>query len=153
MSKRLFVGNLSFDINEAQLQETFAPYGCTGATIPANENGRPKGFGFVDVADDQAAAAIAAMEGKELGGRNIAVSEAKPRPEVNTWGSGGGGRGGYGGRGGFGGGGGGRGGYGGGRGGFGGGGGRGGYGGGGGGGYGGGGGGGRPGGGGGGGRY
>lgn len=120
MSKRLFVGNLSFDISEAELQEAFAAFGSTGATIPTTDSGRPKGFGFVDVADDQMAAAIAAIDGKEMGGRTVAVSEAKPRPELNVHGSGSrpGGRGGYGGgggggRGGFGGGGGGgRGGYG-----------------------------------------
>lgn len=110
MSKRLFVGNLSFDVSETELQEAFAPYGSTGATIPTNDSGRPKGFGFVDVAADQMEAAIAAWDGKELRGRNVAVNEAKPRPQVQTWGTGGGG-----GRGGYGGGGGGRGGYGGGR--------------------------------------
>jgi RNA recognition motif-containing protein len=118
MNKRLFVGNLSFDISESELQEAFASYGSTGATIPTSESGRPKGFGFVDVPGDQASAAIANMDGKELGGRTIAVNEAKPRPEVAHWGTSGG-RGGYGGgggRGGYGGGGGGgRGGYGGGR--------------------------------------
>lgn len=114
MSKRLFVGNLSFDVSETELQDAFAPYGSTGATIPTNESGRPKGFGFVDVADDQLAAAIAAWDGKDLRGRTVAVNEAKPRPEVTHWGNGGGrssgGRGGYGGgggRGGYGGGGGG----------------------------------------------
>ena len=105
MSKRLFVGNLSFDVSETDLQEAFAPYGATGATIPTNDNGRPKGFGFVDIAPDQLQAAISAMNGKELQGRTIAVDEAKPKPEVNHWGSGGGSRGGYGGgRGGYGGG-------------------------------------------------
>ena len=94
MNKRLFVGNLSFDISEEELQAAFAPYGASGATIPTNDNGRPKGFGFVDVAADQMNAAIAAMDGKELGGRAIAVSEAKPKPEVTYGGRGGGGYGG-----------------------------------------------------------
>ena len=111
MSKRLFVGNLSFDVSETELQDAFAPYGSTGATIPTSESGRPKGFGFVDVADDQLQAAISAWDGKDLKGRTVAVNEAKPRPEVSHWGNGGGrsgGRGGYGGggRGGYGGGGG-----------------------------------------------
>ena len=124
MSKRLFVGNLSFDVSETELQEAFAQFGATGATIPTSESGRPKGFGFVDIGTDQMEAAIAAMNGKELRGRTIAVNEAKPKPEVQHWGSptrpssnrggyGGGGRGG--GRGGYGGGGGGYGGGGGGR--------------------------------------
>src|SRR5690349_21193111 len=89
MSKRLFVGNLSFNITEQQLQELFAPYGSTSATIPTNDNGRPKGFGFVDVADDQAEAAIRDLNGKDVDGRAIAVNEARPRPDM------GGGRGGY----------------------------------------------------------
>lgn len=97
MSKRLFVGNLSFDISEEQLVEHFAPYGATGATIPTNESGRPKGFGFVDIPAEQMDAAIAGMDGKDLAGRAIAVNEAKPRPQT---GGGGGGRGGYGGGGG-----------------------------------------------------
>jgi RNA recognition motif-containing protein len=100
MSKRLFVGNLSFDINEDQLVEAFSAFGATGATIPTSDSGRPKGFGFVDIADDQLQAAIAGMDGKDLGGRTIAVNEAKPRPDFS---GGGGGRGGYGGGGGYGG--------------------------------------------------
>lgn len=99
MSKRLFVGNLSFDVSEPELQELFAAYGCSGATVPTTASGRPKGFGFVDVAPDKVAAAVADMHGKELQGRNLAVAEAKPRPEVSHWGNssgrtyGGGGRG------------------------------------------------------------
>jgi RNA recognition motif-containing protein len=99
VSKRLFVGNLSFDVSETELQELFAPYGCSGATVPTAASGRPKGFGFVDVAPEKLAAAISEMDGKELQGRNLAVAEAKPRPEVSHWGNssgrtyGGGGRG------------------------------------------------------------
>src|SRR5579872_6239943 len=98
MSKRLFVGNLSFDISQEQLQEAFEPYGCTGATIPTNDNGRPKGFGFVDVADEQVDAAIAGWNGKELGGRTLAVDAAKPRPDLSNQGGYGGRSGGYRGR-------------------------------------------------------
>ncbi|MCC2668925.1 MAG: recognition motif protein [Armatimonadetes bacterium] len=114
MSKRLFVGNLSFDVSEAELQETFAPYGSSGATIPTTDSGKPKGFGFVDIPSEKVEDAISGMDGKELHGRNIAVAEAKPRPEVSHWGNssgrsyGGGGRGGFGGNRGGGGGGGGR---------------------------------------------
>jgi RNA recognition motif-containing protein len=108
MSKRLFVGNLSFDISEAELTELFAPYGATSASIPTNDSGRPRGFGFVELPDDQVAAAIAAWDGKEMRGRTVAVNEARPRTEVGHWGNGGarsgGGRGGYGGGGGRGGG-------------------------------------------------
>ena len=93
MSKRLFVGNLSWDTSETALQNAFAPYGATSVTIPTDSSGRAKGFGFVDVDDDQASAAISAMNGKELDGRALTVNEAKPRTER----SGGGGYGGGGG--------------------------------------------------------
>jgi RNA recognition motif-containing protein len=104
VSKRLFIGNLSFDISEEDLRKAFEPYGATEATIPGSSGGR-KGFGFVEVADDRAAVAIQEMTGKELGGRPIDVNEAKPRVTPDD-----GGRRGFGGRGGYGGGG--RGGYG-----------------------------------------
>jgi RNA recognition motif-containing protein len=109
VSKRLFIGNLSFDVSEEDLRKAFEPYGATDATIPGASGGR-KGFGFVEVADDRAPAAIQEMTGKELGGRAIDVNEAKPKPTPDDGRRGyGGGRGGYGGgRGGYGGGGGGR---------------------------------------------
>ena len=107
MSKRLYVGNLPYSITEQQLQDYFAPYGATSATVPTDPDGRVKGFGFVDVEDDSMAAAIAATNGKEFGGRALNVNEARPREE-----RGGGGGGSRGGGGGYGGGGGGRGGYG-----------------------------------------
>jgi len=101
VSKRLFIGNLSFDITEEDLRKAFEPYGATAATIPGAAGGR-KGFGFVEVADDRAGAAIQEMTGKELAGRAIDVNEAKPRvtPDEGGRRGFGGGRGGYGGRGG-----------------------------------------------------
>jgi cold-inducible RNA-binding protein len=113
MSKRLYVGNLSYGVSQSQLEDLFRPYGATGVTLPTDDGGRPKGFGFVDIPeDDQAQAAIQAMDGKDVDGRTLNVSEARPR--ADRGGGGGGGRGGYGGGGGgYGGGGGGsRGGYG-----------------------------------------
>jgi RNA recognition motif-containing protein len=105
MSKRLYVGNLPYSVTEDQLSQMFSQWGGTEVTLPMDDAGRPKGFGFVDIPEDgQADAAIQAMDGKDVGGRTLTVSEARPRAER----SGGGGRGGYGG----GGGGGGRGGYG-----------------------------------------
>jgi RNA recognition motif-containing protein len=105
VSKRLFVGNLSFDVSEDELREVFAPYGASDVVIPTSDGGRPKGFGFVEVETDQAQAAISALDGKELRGRAIAVNEARPKPEGGSrggggYGGGGGGRGGYGGGGG-----------------------------------------------------
>jgi len=81
MSKRLYVGNLPFTVTEPQLQELFAPYGASRATIPIDENGRSKGFGFVDIDDAQLEAAVAAMNGKQFSGRALNVNEARPRAE------------------------------------------------------------------------
>ena len=86
MSKRLFVGNLSYNMSEAQLQATFAPFGCTSATIPVDFDGRGKGFGFVDVDADQMNAAIGAINGKDVDGRALSVNEAKPRVERSGYG-------------------------------------------------------------------
>jgi RNA recognition motif-containing protein len=107
MAKSLFVGNLSYSTREETLKNAFAKYGASSVRIVEG-----RGFGFVDVEDDQAANAINEMNETELDGRKIIVNEARPREPR----SGGGGGGGYGGGGGGrGGGGGGRGGYGGGR--------------------------------------
>lgn len=83
MAKRLFIGSLSWNVNEADIEEAFAPYGAEkgSVTLPRDNQNRSKGFAFVDVADDQMNAAIAAMNGKELDGRPIVVNEAKPREE------------------------------------------------------------------------
>jgi RNA recognition motif-containing protein len=99
MSKRLFVGNLSFDTSEADLNTAFSQWGGCNAVIPTDRNsGRAKGFGFIEVEDDQMKSAINAMDGKELGGRNLTVNEARPREDRGGGGSyGRGGGGGYGG--------------------------------------------------------
>ena len=101
MGKKLYVGNLGYDVNDADLNQLFSQHGTVGsATVIMDKMaGRSKGFGFVEMSSDQeAAAAIAALNGKDYGGRALTVNEAKPRPE----GGGGGnrGRGGYGGGGG-----------------------------------------------------
>jgi RNA recognition motif-containing protein len=104
VGKKLYVGNLSFDVNDDQLREMFAPYG-TAQVITDRDSGRSKGFGFVEMGSEQEAqAAIAGMSGQLVGGRNLTVNEAKPK-ESRPGGGGGGGRGGYGGggRGGYGG--------------------------------------------------
>ena len=112
MGRKLYVGNLNYDVDTAGLEQMFQPYGTVqlAQVITDRDTGRSKGFGFVEMSSDsEAQAAIAAMSGKMVGGRNLTVNEAKPREDRG----GGGGRGGYGGGGGRGGsGGGGRGGYG-----------------------------------------
>jgi RNA recognition motif-containing protein len=105
MGKKLYVGNLSYETGDAELETLFAAYGTvqSAQVIMDRDTGRSKGFGFVEMGSDQEAqAAIAGLSGKQVGGRSLTVNEAKPRED----------RGGGGGRGGYGGGGGGRGGYG-----------------------------------------
>ena len=109
MGKRLYVGNLSYEVDSSALQDMFAAHGTVNSAevISDRMTGRSKGFGFVEMStDEEAQAAITALNGQENGGRTLTVNEAKPREE-RSGGGGGGGRGGYGG-----GGGGGRGGYG-----------------------------------------
>ena len=115
MGKKLYVGNLSYDVDSSALGELFAAYGTVESAqiINDRDTGRSKGFGFVEMSSDQEAeAAIAALNGQDHGGRALTVNEAKPKESRGGGGGygggGGGGRGGYGG----GGGGGGRGGYG-----------------------------------------
>ncbi len=94
MGKNLYVGNLSYDTNDTSLEQLFSEYGTVDSAkvIMDRDSGRSKGFGFVEMSsDDEAQAAINALDGQEHGGRNIKVNEAKPRENS------GGGRGGYGG--------------------------------------------------------
>src|SRR5512136_3225950 len=102
MSTKLFVGNLSFDTTEDDLQDAFAAHGTvTEANLMMDRaTGRPRGFGFVTMGSpEEAQKAIDALNGKELGGRALTVNIARPREE-RTGGGGGRGYGGYGGRGG-----------------------------------------------------
>ena len=113
MGKKLYVGNLSYGISDSDLQQMFEAHGTVASAqvIMDRDTGRSKGFGFVEMGSDQEAqAAIQALNGKEIEGRALTVNEARPKTEGGGrgGGGGGGGRGGYGG----GGGGGGRGGYG-----------------------------------------
>jgi RNA recognition motif-containing protein len=108
MGKKLYVGNLSYNVRNADLESLFAPFGTIESVqvIEDRETGRSKGFAFVEMsADSEAQAAIQGLHEKEHDGRPLTVNEAKPRED-----RGGGGRrgGGYGGKGGYGGGGGGR---------------------------------------------
>ncbi|MBI4579129.1 MAG: RNA-binding protein [Planctomycetes bacterium] len=122
MGKKLYVGNLSYDISSSDLEKLLAEYGTvqSAEVISDRTTGRSKGFGFVEMStDEEAQAAIAALNGQQHGGRALTVNEARPREPRPGGGFGGGGGGGSrgGGRGDRGGrgGGGGRGGYGGGR--------------------------------------
>ena len=99
MSKKLYVGNLSFSSTENDIRDHFSAYGevLSVNLITDRETGRLRGFGFVEMDDAGAAAAIQNLDGKELGGRSLKVNEAQDKPRS---GGGGGGRGGYGGGGG-----------------------------------------------------
>jgi cold-inducible RNA-binding protein len=98
--KNLFVGNMSFQTTEADLSALFQPLGQIGRIhiVTDRETGRARGFAFVEMPNDaEAAKAIAALDGKELGGRNLKVNEARPkadRPRGNGAGRSGGGHGG-----------------------------------------------------------
>jgi RNA recognition motif-containing protein len=113
MAKKLYVGNLSYSVDSSELEQLFGQHGqvISAQIINDRDTGRSKGFGFVEMAnDDEATAAIAALNGQQHGGRALTVNEARPREERGPGGGGGGGYGGGGGggrRGGFGGGGGG----------------------------------------------
>jgi len=97
-SKSLYVGNLSYSITETALRELFAEYDPIAVRLIGD-----KGFGFVDVPEEKAADAIATMNGREVDGRALTVSEARPKRERSEGGGdrrGGGGGGGFGGGGG-----------------------------------------------------
>lgn len=100
MSKKLYVGNLSYDVSSSDLQQMLEAHGTviSAEVISDRMTGRSKGFGFVEMESaEQAEAAINALNGQEHGGRNLTVNEAKPRAPRTGGGGGGGGRGGYGG--------------------------------------------------------
>ena len=102
MGKKLYVGNLGWGVTDAQLQEMFAPFGTVASVqvITDRDTGRSKGFGFVEMTNDnEARAAIAALNGQQVEGRALTVNEARPRENRPGGGGGGGGgrSGGYGG--------------------------------------------------------
>jgi cold-inducible RNA-binding protein len=104
LGKKLYVGNLGFNVTKADLEGMLAAYGAvrSAEVIMDRDTGRSKGFAFVEMSNDQEAqAAISGLNGKEHDGRSLTVNEARPREERRTGagggGGGGGGRGGYGG--------------------------------------------------------
>ena len=79
---KLYVGNLPYSYNDDALKQLFSAYGDVVATVIIDRmSGRSKGFGFVEVSEDQAQAAIAEMSGKDIEGRNLVVNEARPMTE------------------------------------------------------------------------
>src|SRR5438552_3554462 len=95
MAKKIFVGNLSFQTSENDLNDLFTQFGEVESVkiITDRDTGRSKGFAFVAMGDDSAEKAISQLNGKELNGRALTVNEAKPMVKRDF---GGGGRGGYG---------------------------------------------------------
>lgn len=103
MGKKIYVGNLSYNVGKNDLQEMFAAHGTvvSAQVITDRDTGRSKGFGFVEMATEpEAQAAIAALNGKSLDGRNMTVNEARPQEGRSGGGFGGARRGGFGGGGG-----------------------------------------------------
>jgi RNA recognition motif-containing protein len=96
MTKKLYVGNLSFRVTSEELRELFSQYGnvTSASVISDRDTGRSRGFGFVEMADG-GEQAVEALNGQDLQGRALTVNEAKPR-EPRRSGGGGGGGGGYG---------------------------------------------------------
>ena len=84
MSTKLYVGNLSFNTSTQELETLFAEFGTVQSAnvIEDRETGRPRGFAFVEMSTgEEAQAAIASLDGKEVDGRNLKVNEAKPRED------------------------------------------------------------------------
>jgi RNA recognition motif-containing protein len=104
MGSKLYVGNLSYNTTSSDLEQLCAAHGTvqSAEVIQDRDTGRSKGFGFVQMgSDEEAQAAISALNGQEVDGRALTVNEAKPREDrPRGGGGGGGGRGGYGGGGG-----------------------------------------------------
>jgi len=94
MSKRIYVGNLPFSASDSEVRSLFEEFGSVEAVdlVSDRETGRPRGFGFVEMDDEAADAAIAALNGRDMGGRALKINEARPR---RGGGGGGGGRGGW----------------------------------------------------------
>lgn len=83
MTKTLYVGNLPWAVTEEDLVRAFSQYAqvSSARVVSDRETGKSRGFGFVEVEAEQAAAAIAALNGAEWGGRVLTVNEAQPRPD------------------------------------------------------------------------
>ncbi len=102
MSQRIYVGNFPYTATEEEVEQLFGQHGeVISVALPTDrETGRPRGFGFVEMSNEDAAKAIESLDGTDFGGRSLAVSEARPRQDRDAGGGGGGYRGGGGGGGG-----------------------------------------------------
>lgn len=92
MGKKLYVGNLGYDVDSSALQSLFTPHGTveSASVITDRETGRSKGFGFVEMSSDaEAQTAITALDGQDHGGRALKVNEAKPRETTGVRAAGG----------------------------------------------------------------
>jgi len=89
---KLYVGNLPFSVNDSELREIFSEHGevHSAQVVMDRESGRSRGFGFVEMDQDNGEAAIKALNGAEVGGRALVVNEARPREERPRGGGGGG---------------------------------------------------------------
>ena len=99
MCRKLYVGNLSYNVSSSDLEQLFTAHGTVDSAqvIEDRSTGQSKGFGFVEMSSDaEAQAAITALNGQDHGGRALTVNEAKPRAPRSGGGYGGGGGGGYG---------------------------------------------------------
>jgi RNA recognition motif-containing protein len=94
LSKKMYVGNLSFTATEEQVRELFAPYGAVESVnmVTDRMSGQFRGFCFVEMETSAANAAISALDNQEMDGRTLKVNEAKPREERSGGGGGGGSR-------------------------------------------------------------
>ncbi|MDR1146294.1 MAG: RNA-binding protein [Verrucomicrobiales bacterium] len=81
--KSIFVGNLPFKATEEEIEQLFAAHGTVHSVklLTDRETGRPRGFGFVEMDDAEAANAVAALDGKDFQGRPLRINEARPREE------------------------------------------------------------------------
>jgi cold-inducible RNA-binding protein len=93
MGRKLYVGNLGYNVSSSDLEELFSQHGTVDSAnvISDRSTGQSKGFGFVEMSTSaEAEAAIAALDGKDFNGRTIKVNEARPRPAASGGGGGGG---------------------------------------------------------------
>ena len=91
--KKLYVGNLPFSATETAVNEMFSKHGTVHsvALINDRDTGRPRGFGFVEMDDEAATAAVSSLNGQTMDGRDLKVNEAQDRPRRDSGGQGGGG--------------------------------------------------------------